>query len=92
LQDEILEQSADVIVSKGSAHRSSEPKATAYSARDIILGASLPQIELTRRPDTALSRVKPQHDLSEGNHVIFARTGWSNLESVHNRDFEWGKE
>ena len=70
LQNEILHQHAHFIIRKSSDHARLHAKASAQAAHHIVLSAALPGAKLPCRPDPSLTRVQPQHDLSERNRVI----------------------
>ena len=72
LQDEILEQPADVVVGERGADGGLEAEAAAQAAGDVVFAAAFPDPELARGADAALARVEPQHDFAQRNQVVLA--------------------
>ena len=81
LQNEILEQPADVVVGKSGADGGFEPETAAQSSRDVVFAAAFPDFEVTRGANPAFSRIQPQHDLAKRDQVVLAGSRRS--------DFQW---
>ena len=69
LQDEVLEQSADLVVGECGYDSRPQPEAATQPACDVVLAAAFPDRELPRVPDPALARVEPEHDFAERDQV-----------------------
>ena len=65
LEDEVLEQAADVVVGERGDDRGPQAEAAAQAARDVVLAAALPDAKRPGRADPALARVEAQHHLAE---------------------------
>jgi hypothetical protein len=83
LQNEIFEQPADVIVGEGGANGGFESETAAETACDVVFAAALPNFEFARGPNATFAGIEPQHNLAEGDQIIFARTGRFDLENGH---------
>src|ERR1041385_9030522 len=69
LVDEILDQSTDGVISERSHDRRIHPEAALQTARNVILAAAFPNLEVARGRDASLTRIETQHDLAETNDV-----------------------
>ena len=69
VQDEILDQPADLVVDEGGDDGGAQAEAAAQAAGDVVLAAALPRRELTGRADAALAGIQPEHDLAERHCV-----------------------
>ena len=72
LQDQVLEQPADLVVGERGDHRGAQAEAAPQAAGDVVLAAALPGPERAGGADPALARVEPQHDLAERDQVVAA--------------------
>ena len=72
LQDEVLQQPADVVVRERGADGGSQAEAAPQAARDIVFAAAFPDLELARRADAPLAGVQPQHDFPQRDQIVFA--------------------
>ena len=72
LLDEVAHQLAHLVVGKGSDDGGVHTEALVKAADDVILAAALPGAEGAGSADTALARVKTQHDLAKAYGVKFA--------------------
>ena len=72
LQNEILQQPADLVVRKGGGDGGLEAKTAAQAAGDIIFAAAFPDFEFARAADAAFAGIEPEHDFAEGEQVVFA--------------------
>ena len=69
LEDQVLQQVAHLVLSKGSDHAGAHTKATAQPAGYIILAAALPGAKGSGGLNPLLARVQAQHDLAQRNLV-----------------------
>ena len=72
LEDEVLDQPADVVVGERGHDRGAQPEAAAQAAGDVVLAAALPHPERARGADAPLARIEAQHDLAERDEVVAA--------------------
>ena len=75
LQDEVLDQSAHVVVGESGAHCCFEAETTAQAASDVVLIVAFSDFEFTRGTDSSFARIQTQHDLAKGEEVVLARSG-----------------
>ena len=80
MQNEVLDEPADVVVGKCGGDGCLEPETTAQAAGDIIFAAAFPDLEFARATDAAFARVEPEHDFSQRDHVVFAGAGRFDVE------------
>jgi len=83
LQDKILQQPPHVIIGKGGADGGPEAKAAPQPAHDVILAAAFPHFELPRRAHAPFARVQPQHDFTQRDQIVFARTFRFDIQDGH---------
>jgi len=83
LQDEVLDQAADVVVGKRGAHRRAEAEAAAQAARDIVFAAAFQTLN-SRAQRIRLRRVEAEHDLAQRDLIVLAGGGGFDGEGVHN--------
>src|SRR6185503_2574882 len=69
LVDQILDQAAHGVVRQCSDDRGVHAKASLQAARDVVLTATLPNLEVTRGRNASLARIEPQHHLAEAHNV-----------------------
>src|ERR1700752_1638568 len=69
LIDQILDQSADCIVSQRRNDCGIQPEATLEPARNIVLSAAFPHLKAARRSNTSLAWIEPQHHLAETHNI-----------------------
>ncbi len=69
LQDEVLDEPADVVVDECGHHRGAQAEAPAQPTRDVVLAASLPDIERAGVSDPSVARVESQHHLAECDEI-----------------------
>ncbi len=69
LEDEVLDESSDVVVDERRHHRGAQAEAPAQPTCDVVLAASFPDVERAGVPDPPVSRVEPQHHLAECDEV-----------------------
>src|SRR6185503_976716 len=69
LVNQILDQPPDCIVCECGDNGRVHPKASFQAACDIVLTATFPYLKLTRRRDTPLARIEPQHHLAQTHNV-----------------------
>src|SRR6185437_8515889 len=72
LQHQILDQPPDGVVGQCRDDRSLKAETAAESARDVVLAAALPDLELARGGHTNVAGIESQHDLAEADEVPFA--------------------
>src|SRR6266704_1147960 len=75
LQYKILQQMAHIIVGKSRADRRLEPKATSQPSGDIIFSSAFPYFEPPRRSNPPFSRIQAEHNLAQGQEIVFTRSG-----------------
>ena len=80
LQDEILEQAADLVVDERGHDRRAQPEAATQAARDVVLAPALPDPERAGGADSPLAGIEAQHDLSERHQVVGALRRGPDLE------------
>ena len=83
LQDEVLEQPADVVVDERGDDRCALAEAPAQPARDVVFAAAFPHLELARSTDPSHSRVEAEHDLAERDEVVRTVARRPDLELAH---------
>jgi hypothetical protein len=81
LENQIFQQTTDIVVGKRRANSRPQAKAAAKPAGDIILSAPFPDLEFARTTDAAIAGVKAQHNFAQSEQVESARVGRLN---VHN--------
>ena len=64
LQDEILSQSAHLVVGKGGYNRGPQSEATAQPSGHIVLPTAFPNLEFTRSSNAAITGIQAQHNLA----------------------------
>ena len=72
LQDEVLEQPADLVVDERGDDGSAQPEAAPQPARDVVLAAALPDAERAGGAHPPLAGIQPEHDLAERDEVVAA--------------------
>jgi hypothetical protein len=72
LQDQIFEQSADLVIGKGRADGGSEPKTAAQPPRDVILPAAFPGPKPPGATNAVLPGIQAKHYLAESDQVVAA--------------------
>ena len=75
LQDEVLDEPADLVVGERGDDGGAQAEAAAQAAGDVVLAAALPDLEGAGGADAALARVEAQHHLAEGHRVVAALAG-----------------
>ena len=83
LEDEVLEQPADVVVGERGHDAGALAEAAAEPARDVVLAAALPRLEPASGADAPLAGIEAEHDLTEGDQVIAALGGRPDRQSGH---------
>ena len=83
LQNEILDEPAHVVVGKCGGDGGLEAETATQSAGDVVFAASFPHFEFACAADTALARIKPEHDFSERDQVVLAGAGRFDVQSRH---------
>src|SRR5581483_8867449 len=73
LQNKVFHEVPDLVVGKTGADGGLQAEAPAKAASHIIFAAAFPNLEMSRGPNPALARVKPEHDLAQSDQVIAAR-------------------
>ena len=79
LKNKILNQAAHVIIGKRGADSGAQAEAAAQTTGNVVLATAFPRLELTRGAHPSFAGVKAQHDLPQGNHVIFTGIGGLNV-------------
>src|SRR5690606_3021011 len=82
-QDEVLDESAHLVVREGGDHGGAQPESTPQPARDVVLPAALPGAEAARGADAPLPGVEAEHDLAEGDGVEAALLGGADGQGAH---------
>ena len=72
LEDEVLEQPADVVVRERGADGGPQAEAAPQAAGDIVFAAAFPDFELARGAHAPLAGVQPQHDFPQRNQIVSA--------------------
>ena len=75
LQDQVLDQPADLVVGERGDDGGAQAEAAAQPAGDVVLAAALPDLERAGGADPALARVEAQHHLAERDQVVAALLG-----------------
>jgi hypothetical protein len=83
LQDKVLDQPANVIVSKRGADGGFESETATETASDIVFAAAFPGLEFSCGSNTTFTGVEAEHDFAEGDHVVLAGTGGFQRQSGH---------
>ena len=73
LEDEILHQMPHLIVRQRRQHCCPQAEALPEGTDDIVLTAALPDTKLPGCTDAILTRIQPQHHLTERYRIISAR-------------------
>ena len=77
--NQVLGQFRDIVIQEGRHHTGFETEAFAEASRDVILSASLPDVERAGSLNPSLTRIKAEHHFSQGDLVKFAlRTVFQN--------------
>ena len=69
LQHAILDESSDLVVDEGRHDCGAKAEAPSQSARDVVLAAAFPDPERSSVADPSLTRIEPQHHLTERDDV-----------------------
>jgi hypothetical protein len=69
LQDEVLDQAADVVVGECRHDGGALAEAAAQPARDVVFASALPGRERPGRAHAHVARIEAQHHLAEGDFV-----------------------
>ena len=90
LQDEILEQPADVVVRKRGADGGAQAEAAAQTAGDVVFAAAFPDLEFARCAHAPFAGVKPQHDFAQRNEIVSAGALGLSVQHSHSCQIEIG--
>src|SRR5204863_6707555 len=69
LEDQVLEQQADLVANDRGDQRRPLAEAAPQPAGHVVLAAALPDPELTGGANPALTRIEAQHDLAQRKNV-----------------------
>ena len=83
LQDEVLEQPADLVVRERRDDAGLQAEAATEPARHVVFTAALPDLELSGRADAPFAGVESEHDFAEGDLVVFAGASRFDVENCH---------
>ena len=75
LQDEVLDQAADIVLGKSGDHRGALAEAAAEAAGDVVFAAAFPRRELARGADPAVAGIEAEHDFTQRDDVELAGSG-----------------
>ena len=85
LEDEVLEQPADLVVGERGHDRGAQAEAAPEPAGDVVLAAALPRLEPAGGADPPLARVEAEHDLAERDEVVAALVRGADREPAGHR-------
>jgi hypothetical protein len=70
LEDEIFDQTTDIIFGKCRHHSGAFAEAPTHTASDIVFAAAFPGLELAGGADATITGIETQHDFPEGNDIV----------------------
>src|SRR5450830_1499664 len=84
-EDQVLDESADLVVGKRRDDRAPQPECTPQPAGDVVLTTALAGSERPGSSNPPLAGVEPEHDLTERHDVIPALGSGTDGEGGHQR-------
>src|SRR6185437_14161110 len=70
LEDEVFNQSPDVVVHECGDEGGAAAEATPQAAGNVVFAAALPDLERARRPDAPFARIESEHHFAQGHDVV----------------------
>ena len=80
MKNEILNQPSYRVICECGNNGCFESKAAPQTTGDVVLTAAFPSVELPGGADSSLAGVEAEHDLAEGDEVVFAVLGRADVE------------
>src|SRR5579864_1207459 len=76
LEDEVFDQSADLVVGERGDDCGAVAEAAPQATGDVVFSAAFPCLERARRADAPVARVESEHHLTQRDDVVPALVGW----------------